>query len=1042
MAVFKRCLPWVVGGLVLVSAAQTVIAPAGAAANTQQAVVIQQLATQVAYQQDGTGTRHVQASFKVEDAAGVKALAIVAFPYTAGDESVAVDYVQVRQPDGTIVTTPPDNIRDLPADVSRAAPMYSDLMEKQIVVKGLDIGDTLEYSVRFTIARPLVPGQFWFSHAFVRTVVCQDEQLEISLPLGMAVQVASPAFKPVITESAGRRIYQWKTSNPAPQTRTDPTALLPTPSVLVTTFADWAQVGAWYHGLQAPQVAVTPAIRAKADELIRGLTNDDARIQALYEFVAQRIHYVSLSFGIGRYQPHSADQVLSNGYGDCKDKHTLLAALLRSAGYTAWPVLVNSGQLLDGHVPSPGQFDHVVTVVERDGRQEWLDATTEVAPEGWLAPELRGQSGLLVTGNAPAALIAIPTKPPVASRENYDLTGSLSTEGTLQARVNYTFTGDSAVVMRTLLRATAAAQWQNVVQAIVGFLGFGGKVSDVTVAALGEIDQPLVLTYSYHREKYGDWSNQQFQPPLPLISLPRWDDTGSLTVLGADAHSLTARSIISLPAGFVVIPTPSTDQASDFADYHSKYSFAQGLFTAQRTLDVLRKTVPLDEKTQYLAFTTAVTGDVGVWTRFTLPAGSAAAVTPEQQGIALTDKGWQQFQNHDLAGAEASLRAALKLDSRNNSAWNDLGLTEMAQGHLAGAETDFKSAIAAYASDPFAYNNLGRTLEREGKLDKAEAAFHQQIAVSPRDRYAHANLGHLLLQEKRFSAAVLELQAAAAIANSASIQYDLGQAELGSGSESGLVSLEAAARMQPTPLMQNNVAFALADSGHDLEQAAALAGTAVSSLESELAGVKLASLTPEQLFDTNLLGDSWDTLGWIEFRQGKLASAANYIAAAWSLNQNPMEGDHLAQVLEAQGQKDLAEKLYAEVASLQGPGHADERLQALTGSAAAAHAMRNRYVGETSDQRSLQVPRMAQGTVSASLFLSFAPGPKLLEVRPTSGDPLPRNLANSLASVIFPIVFPPGSHAQIVRQALLSCISGADGCELVLLPATAARLQP
>jgi transglutaminase-like putative cysteine protease len=44
--------------------------------------------------------------------------------------------------------------------------------------------------------------------------------------------------------------------------------------------------------------------------------------------------------------------VLGNGYGDCKDKHTLLASLLKAAGITAWPALINASNEPD-FIPSP-----------------------------------------------------------------------------------------------------------------------------------------------------------------------------------------------------------------------------------------------------------------------------------------------------------------------------------------------------------------------------------------------------------------------------------------------------------------------------------------------------------------------------------------------------------------------------------------------------------------------------------------------------------------------------------------------------------------
>ncbi len=48
----------------------------------------------------------------------------------------------------------------------------------------------------------------------------------------------------------------------------------------------------------------TPEIRAKAQELVQGKTAELDKMAALYNYVAQNIRYVSLSFGLGRFQPH------------------------------------------------------------------------------------------------------------------------------------------------------------------------------------------------------------------------------------------------------------------------------------------------------------------------------------------------------------------------------------------------------------------------------------------------------------------------------------------------------------------------------------------------------------------------------------------------------------------------------------------------------------------------------------------------------------------------------------------------------------------
>lgn len=348
---------------------------------SKEAFVIKRLHTRIGVEDDGNNTREVTAEVSILADAGVKAFAVLSFTYTSATEVVDVDYVRVRKPDGTIVKTPDYNIQDMPADVTRSAPMYSDIHEKHVAVKGLAVGDVLEYRIRYRTLKPEVPGHFWFESSFIKDAIVQDERLEISLPAAKYVKVSSPEFKPDIREEAGRRIFAWTHSN---LTRSEageaPKKTPPAPSVRITTFKTWEEVGRWYGSLQKDPLVVTPAIQSKAAELTKNLKTDDEKIQAIYNFVSLQFHYIGLDFGIGRYQPHPADDVLGNGYGDCKDKHTLLASLLKAAGYEAWPVLIHSARKIDPDVPSPAQFNHVITAIPVGSTFIWLDTTPEVAP--------------------------------------------------------------------------------------------------------------------------------------------------------------------------------------------------------------------------------------------------------------------------------------------------------------------------------------------------------------------------------------------------------------------------------------------------------------------------------------------------------------------------------------------------------------------------------------------------------------------------------------------------------------------------------------
>jgi Domain of Unknown Function with PDB structure (DUF3857) len=153
--------------------------------------------------------------------------------------------------------------------------MYSDVHEKHVPVKALGVGDVLEYLVCYRIVKPPVPGQFWFEYTFFKNTISKDEELEISVPRDKYVKVSSRELQARVKDENSRRTYTWKTANLKHQANE---AQAPKregwqPSVQITTFRSWEEVGHWYAELQGRQSVVTPGIQAKVAELTRGLKN-------------------------------------------------------------------------------------------------------------------------------------------------------------------------------------------------------------------------------------------------------------------------------------------------------------------------------------------------------------------------------------------------------------------------------------------------------------------------------------------------------------------------------------------------------------------------------------------------------------------------------------------------------------------------------------------------------------------------------------------------------------------------------------------------
>jgi hypothetical protein len=306
---------------------------------SKEALVIEKYTEKITFADDGTFSDEQLKRIRVQSQAGVQAASVVHFYYASAQEDLAIDYLRVVKPSGQTVATPPENAMDMSAPITQQAPFYSDLKDRQLAVKGLEPGDTIEYHLTAHFTKVFTPGQFSYQVITEKQLVTLDQELEIRGPASRTLNFGESPLKPVISEEGAEKVYRWKTQNlqhtDAKQKDEASSDEAPVADIVVSTFSSWKDVDAWYTRVQGDRAEPTAEIRAKATVLTKTAKSDDEKIRLLYEFVSTQIRYVGVGFGIGHIQPHAAAEVLSNGYGDCKDKHTLLAALLAAIGVKA-----------------------------------------------------------------------------------------------------------------------------------------------------------------------------------------------------------------------------------------------------------------------------------------------------------------------------------------------------------------------------------------------------------------------------------------------------------------------------------------------------------------------------------------------------------------------------------------------------------------------------------------------------------------------------------------------------------------------------------
>jgi hypothetical protein len=595
---------------------------------SQEAFVIERFVTRAVFQNDGTSRADVEAVVNVLSEAGVQQFAQLVFGYNSVNQKLEVVSVEVRKA-GSSTFTPASAVRDLAPLASGGATAYTSYREKHVTVPGLRPGDTVKYRISRTTTIPAAPNQFWFEHDFVKDATVLDEQLEISVPRNRAVKLKTQrGADPVISDEGDRRVYRWKTSRVARETENaeqKKTAEPGVPAVQITSFENWEEVGRWYAPLERDRATPDDSIRAKAEELTRGRGTDLEKVEALYDFVAAKIPTVILPFGLGNYSPHSAGEILANGYGDPKDKHTLLEALLEVEGIHAFPALIPSARDLDPDLPSPGQFNHMITVIPQgaDGTDWlWLDTGMEVAPFRMLAVALRGKQALVIPiGSADAILpqdaarlVETPADPPSLQAQEIEITGKVSPQGKLTAHVHYSMTGDNALALRVGFRRTPQTNWKQMGQLLSAGDGFRGEVSEVRSSDPSETHKPFEVDYQISQANFVDWSRKtlQLRMPLPALGIPELAESSESAAkplkLGSPLE-VHVRATIEIPAGYSPRAPVPTSMSRDFASYRSNYSTKGNTIVAQRDLVFQQREIPVEVLPDYSAFARAARAD-------------------------------------------------------------------------------------------------------------------------------------------------------------------------------------------------------------------------------------------------------------------------------------------------------------------------------------------------------------------------------------------------------------------------------------------------
>ncbi|MEA2327953.1 MAG: hypothetical protein QOE68_2912 [Thermoanaerobaculia bacterium] len=324
---------------------------------------------------------------QVVSSAGVQNASELNIDFDPSFQQLVIHDVVVIRANKRIDELARDEVRIIEKESDADQSIYDGQLTALLFLKDVRPGDIIDYSWSLEGSNPLLGGRYADEFDFSARVPTRLMRHRLVWPKGRPLHVSKPA-------QIAAEAWIWERRNVAATDAEDATPDWYEPSevVQVTEYGSWSEVAKWADALFQLDEDSRTTIAGIADDIRKSNHTRDAQLIAAIRLVQDDIRYLGIEMGRGSHEPRQPAVVMSQRYGDCKDKALFLAALLRELGVDAYPALVNTKlrQHLDDYLPSPFLFDHVITQVIDGGKTYWIDGT------------LADQGGTLATIDTPS----------------------------------------------------------------------------------------------------------------------------------------------------------------------------------------------------------------------------------------------------------------------------------------------------------------------------------------------------------------------------------------------------------------------------------------------------------------------------------------------------------------------------------------------------------------------------------------------------------------------------------------------------------------
>ena len=560
---------------------------------------------------DGKRTEEYFRALEIFNLTGREKFSDFRVPFDKNEEKIDILMAKTFRPDASFTDVESKAINDVTPPELADADMYANILHRVLSFPSVDPGSVLVIHYRkakenagpidgvvfFQLDEPMVKKE-------LKVVIPQDQLLKYRIK-GLTADLKE--------EMAGVQKTYSLVSTDCPQIK--PEEYMPSlgelsSRVVFSSFKDWQEASHAFSESFFKAASPSEEVKKATATIVKNASSQDEKIKKIFFFVVREIRSVRFNFGEGGYEVHDAGTVLKNRYGDWKDKSALLVSMLRAAGISASPVLVNSRSISpEEDIPTLKQFDAILVAVSRasKGGDLFLDPFADDSIFGYFL-EGRESRGLKVM---PQGVEFVPVRclPEAESVLKNDVNVEIDEAGGIRGMMSSELSGFFDNGARGELKDKTGKELEVFYSESVNKVCEDGKILKNQLTDTKDLSQKVSIAQEFSGTNFGI-----FQGKIMLLTIPQvpyaFSDLPARPSLAKRLYpfrlpgeaEVVSTVTLKIPAGFKPLYVPeSFSFQKDYGDFSfaSAYDAGQSSVMIKKTFNFKKKEIPVGQYEEF-----------------------------------------------------------------------------------------------------------------------------------------------------------------------------------------------------------------------------------------------------------------------------------------------------------------------------------------------------------------------------------------------------------------------------------------------------------